>query len=396
MNENNNMRIAYVLHSTDPLAGATKAFLFLLKGLMAKGIIPFVIVPDKRGIYSTLEDMGVVVLVLNYRPEAWTYQQTAKDFLLFLPRMVARLYVNWLSSIRLTAWLKDKNISLVHTNVGVISIGFRAARRLNIPHIYHIREYGDKDFNIRYFPNKHAFWYQFKAPKSYSICITRDIQAYHKQDGNQHSQVIYDGVMPAVAVCPHIDKENYLLYAGRIEQAKGLDILLEAYSDYVEKSSTIIPLWIAGSMNNSQYLDKIKSIVSNRKLSQHITFLGERNDLQSLMQRAKAIIIPSRFEGFGFCMAEAMFNGCLAIGNNTAGTREQFDNGLQLEKKEIGIRYNTKEELTQRLIDITNSPAVHYKDMVARAFHTVNSMYSREKHTENVYVFYKRIIKESI
>ena len=202
--------------------------------------------------------------------------------------------------------------------------------------------------------------------------------------------------MPAVAVCPHIDKENYLLYAGRIEQAKGLDILLEAYSDYVEKSSTIIPLWIAGSMNNSQYLDKIKSIVSNRKLSQHITFLGERNDLQSLMQRAKAIIIPSRFEGFGFCMAEAMFNGCLAIGNNTAGTREQFDNGLQLEKKEIGIRYNTKEELTQRLIDITNSPAVHYKDMVARAFHTVNSMYSREKHTENVYVFYKRIIKDSI
>ena len=396
MNDNNNMRIAYVLHSTDPLAGATKAFFFLLKGLMAKGIVPFVVVPDKRGIYSTLEDMGVAVLVLNYRPEAWTYRQTAKDILLFLPRMVARLYVNWLSSIRLTSWLKDKNINIVHTNVGVISIGFRAARRLNIPHIYHIREYGDKDFNIRYFPNKHAFWHQFKDHKSYSICITRDIQAYHKQAGNQHSQVIYDGVMPAVAVCPSIDKENYFLYAGRIEHAKGLDILLEAYSDYMEKSSTVIPLWIAGSMNNSQYLDKIKSIVSNRNLSQHATLLGERKDLQSLMQRAKAIIIPSRFEGFGFCMAEAMFNGCLSIGNNTAGTREQFDNGLQLEKKEIGIRYNTKEELTQSLIDVTNSSADRYKEMVVRAFHTVNSLYSREKHAENVYEFYKRIIKDSL
>lgn len=40
-----------------------------------------------------------------------------------------------------------------------------------------------------------------------------------------------------------------------------------------------------------------------------------------------ALIVPSPFEAFGLITAEAMFNKCLVIGRDTAGTKEQFDNG---------------------------------------------------------------------
>lgn len=45
------------------------------------------------------------------------------------------------------------------------------------------------------------------------------------------------------------------------------------------------------------------------------------------MNRATALIVPSPFEAFGLITAEAMFNKCLVIGKDTAGTKEQFDNG---------------------------------------------------------------------
>jgi len=47
-----------------------------------------------------------------------------------------------------------------------------------------------------------------------------------------------------------------------------------------------------------------------------------RDDVYAIMSRATALIVPSHFEGFGRITAEAMFNGCLVAGYNSAGTRE--------------------------------------------------------------------------
>lgn len=68
-------------------------------------------------------------------------------------------------------------------------------------------------------------------------------------------------------------------------------------------------------------------------IASQVVFLGMRKDIYSLMKDAMALIVPSYWEGFGFITTEAMFNGCLVIGRNTSGTKEQFDNGLDRHKK---------------------------------------------------------------
>lgn len=57
------------------------------------------------------------------------------------------------------------------------------------------------------------------------------------------------------------------------------------------------------------------------------------------MSKAQALIVASRFEGFGFITTEAMWNDCLVIGKNIAGTKEQFDNGVAETGHEIGLRF---------------------------------------------------------
>ena len=130
-------------------------------------------------------------------------------------------------------------------------------------------------------------------------------------------------------------------------------------------------------------------------ITDQVKFLGLCKDILPLYQNAKALIVPSLFEGFGFITAEAMFSGCLVIGNDTAGTKEQFDNGLEMTGEEIALRYTKQEELVQHLIDVTNNPTRHYEPMILRAQQVVAQLYSTEKHAERVYEFYNYILNQN-
>ena len=388
------MNIAYILNNTYPNNGDTKAFKHMLQGLMHRGVCPFVIMPDKDGIYHDLEKQeGVSVAALNYRPATYPQLQTIKDYLLFIPKIFARIYVNKVAARKLAVYLKQKQINIVHTNVGVVDIGFFAAQKSRIPHIYHIREYGDKDFNIHYFPCKKTFLKQLSRPQSYSICITRDIQTYYRQAGEAASRVIYDGVIPKKSEMPIVSPKNYFLYAGRIEPAKGLDLLLKAYSLYLQQAANPLKLVVAGSYTDTPYANEQFNYIMKNGLTDSVSILGNRNDIAYLMAHAKAIIIPSRNEGFGFCMPEAMQQGCLVIANNTGGTKEQLDNGLREEGGEIALRYETVEQLTSLLIEVGENPVNHYMPYQERAFRVINRLYTIENNVEQVFTFYKEILQ---
>lgn len=390
----NKIRIAYILSSTTPNGGATKAFRSFLRLLMMRGIEPLIVLPDKKDIYEDFNAMGIPLFVSTYRAATFPYLRTTKDYVMFLPRLMARLFVNHRASHRLTGWLRNKQVDIIHTNVSVTDIGFKASRRLDIPHVYHIREYADL-IDMHYIPSKKRFYRQLEAKDSYSICITRDIQNYYHQAGKPTSRVIYDGVMPRrkLELLSFTEREPFFLYAGRLELTKGLDILLEAYLKYKETREKTLPLYVAGGISSKPFYNQIHQYVSDNDLTEHVHFMGEVSDLESYMQRAGALIIPSRHEGFGLCMPEAMFNGCLCIGNDVGGIHEQLENGLQTEGKEIALRYNTTEELTRLITEVTDRHFTFYDAMRQRAFHAVNTLYSAEANAENIYQFYQDILQ---
>ena len=205
--------------------------------------------------------------------------------------------------------------------------------------------------------------------------------------------MIYDGIRPMVSSFPCTFDDGYLLYAGRIQYTKGLDMLLEAYALCVKRHETVLPLKIAGGQTSANYFRSIKEFIEKNKLSERISFLGERKDLDELMSKATALIVPSRHEGFGLCMPEAMFKGCLVVAHNTAGTKEQLDNGVQETGQEIALRFESIEQLASILHTVSIADANVYNDMKLRAFNVVNQLYTSERSAEQVYDFYNEIIK---
>jgi glycosyltransferase involved in cell wall biosynthesis len=204
---------------------------------------------------------------------------------------------------------------------------------------------------------------------------------------------LYDGVLSKNAVYYSANKKPYFLYAGRFEQVKGILPLIDAYYVYCQTHPSPLPLHIAGGGSDT-YTKLVIDKILHYNLEDKIILLGMRSDILSLYREAKALIVPSLNEGFGFITAEALFSGCLVIGNNVAGTKEQFDNGKDKTGMEVALRYNTQDQLVQHLIAGTNNDIEYYEPMILRGQEVAKLLYSTEQSGIELYKFYQQILNK--
>ena len=393
------MKVLYILHALSTTEGSAKSFLNLLNSLIPLGIQPVVVCPNEGDVYQYLKGKNIPVYTCFFRFCVYPpFDKVRKNRLLFVPRLFGRVMANVIGTLQVCRICRREKPDIIHTNVSVVDIGYHASRLLHIPHIWHIREYGALDFNYYYYYYKRQQLRRYRRRNSYTICITKDIQRYNKLENINNSRVIYDGVLSEKSIYYTSNKHPYFFFAGRIEPAKGVLYLLQAYVTYCNKCAQPLPLYLAGrfSIVNPNYVQECQKIVKDNNLQDKVIFLGEIQDVLSHYQEAQALIVPSLSEGFGFITAEAMFSGCLVVGNDVAGTKEQFDNGKQITGEEIALRYTTQEQLVQYLIDITN--AVHdstftakYEPMILRGQKVVKQLYTSEQHAKHVFQFYQDI-----
>lgn len=389
------MRVLYVANSTNASGGDNKSLLTLLRGIRSKGVTPFVVVPDKGGIYGQLVKEGFDVTVVNYRMDVYPNTASVKDILLFVPRLLCRRVIERVAVSKISRLCREKGIDIVHSNVSVLSCGQSAARKSGLPHVAHVREFVDKDFRLHPYPCRKAFYARLKSPHSYIICITRGIQEHHGFSGTNVVQ-IYNGISESGSgevSGAAFGGERYFLYAGRIEKSKGVMQLVEAYADFMRKHPCGYSLKLAGGESDPVYSADVRRFVSSCGLDGKVTFLGARRDVAALMRSAQALIVPSVFEAFGRCLPEAMANGCLTIGHDTGGTKEQYDNGLRECGREIGLRYKTTAELSACLSRVYLSKDGEFADVKDCARNIVKKLYSPDSYVNGVCAFYNKILK---
>ncbi|MBD9200936.1 MAG: glycosyltransferase family 1 protein [Prevotella sp.] len=112
------------------------------------------------------------------------------------------------------------------------------------------------------------------------------------------------------------------------------------------------------------------------------------------MRHAISTIVPSRFEGFGRCLPEAMLCNCVTIGRDTAGTKEQYDNGFQLTGEEIGFRFHNVDELVLCLEKLCSASSQELQAVRERALRTVSEYYTQQRYINSIIQFYERIERE--
>lgn len=102
-----------------------------------------------------------------------------------------------------------------------------------------------------------------------------------------------------------IDNETFnVFFHGRLSWEKGIDILLEAASNFVKKDSKII-IYIAGDGPQKKYLEKL---CLNLKIHKNVVFLGEidRECIKFYLNKVDVAIYPSRFDAFCLAALEAL------------------------------------------------------------------------------------------
>jgi len=118
---------------------------------------------------------------------------------------------------------------------------------------------------------------------------------------------------------------RYLLYLGTLEPRKNLELLLHAFARWramTAPGNCEVHLVLAGA--KGWYYDTIFAQVDALKLADVVHFPGfvPAAELPDWYRAAEAFVYPSRFEGFGLPVLEAMACGTPVLCSNTASLRE--------------------------------------------------------------------------
>jgi len=376
----NKIRVIYVVNDA-VMYGANVALLNLIDEIK-DSVESYVIVGENGGLCDELTKRNIPFSVIKQWYSIYPNINSVKDVITFIPRIVSHIFTNIRAVKKIRNIIRELNSHIVHTNIGPCRIGYRAATKEKIPHVWHIREYQDLDFNLKPFPSMKNYKHTITNGKSRLISITEGIFNYFSM--GSLGTVIYDGVLSKkdVKYCP--TKEEYFLFAGRLQDAKGIKELISAFIIFAQENDTFL-LKIAGTGKDG-YVDALKKELQQNNLLDRVEFLGFIENIFPLMQKATALIVPSRNEGFGFITVEAMFNGCLVIGNNTAGTKEIIgENGY-------GILYFGVSNLIEQMIDIAKNGLLNYINIIELAQKQAVDMYSIEKHSRSIYHLYLDIL----
>ncbi|MDR9744144.1 glycosyltransferase [Paenibacillus taichungensis] len=140
------------------------------------------------------------------------------------------------------------------------------------------------------------------------------------------SKLVYNGVRERESVNFNLwneaDREPEivrLLFVGRYDRQKGLDVLLQILNDYPELQN-YIRLYVIGD-----------SVLENNEWNfpDNVIRLGWVNnaDIDRYYQQCDAVIMPSRWEGFGLVAVEAMKNFKPVIASRRGALPELVEHG---------------------------------------------------------------------
>jgi D-inositol-3-phosphate glycosyltransferase len=130
------------------------------------------------------------------------------------------------------------------------------------------------------------------------------------------------------------DKTKIILFVGRIEPLKGIDVLLYAIKILISQriSDPISLMIIGGDISQhikkwSPLLKQLEQLSRTLQITANVNFVGQRNqhELAYFYNAAEVVVMPSHYESFGMAAAEAMACGIPVITTNASGISNLID-----------------------------------------------------------------------
>jgi len=123
----------------------------------------------------------------------------------------------------------------------------------------------------------------------------------------------------------------WLLFVGQLTPRKGYDLALRALPAIVGRHPTASLLMVSGI--NTADREKAERLAGELGVSRHVHFLGRLEDaaLVNLFRACDVYLTPTRYEGFGLTLLEAMACGAPSVASDVPSVNEivrDGENGL--------------------------------------------------------------------
>ena len=191
-----------------------------------------------------------------------------------------------------------------------------------------------------------------------------------------------------------------LLFVGRIEPLKGLDVLLEAicimHQNEVLKENPFCLAIIGGDAEESaEYEDieisRIKALSDKYGLRDLVTFLGKKNQdsLPYYYSAAEAVVVPSQYESFGMVALEAMACGTPVVASHVGGLAYLVQDGVT----GFTVPVDDPAELADRLTSIIQDPGL--RDQMGKQAVLLAQDYAWDKIATRLLAVYEELLANS-
>ena len=267
---------------------------------------------------------------------------------------------------------------IIYTNTSVIDIGYKLSKIIKTSHVWHIREYGDKDFNISYIPFRKSIIKKIKKSKK-SIFTTNLLKDHWLGKNSINAKIVHNGFDRLVRnpTSKKLNKKQIKIgIVGYFIKSKGQIESLEILKRLL-KENLKVQLYFYGEYDtNSEYYKEIVKIISNNNLTDNVFFCGYKKQ-DEIYNNIDFLLNCSNFEAFGRTIIEAMSYGIPVISKNTGGPKEIITHSQD------GFLYNNIAEAQTYIMQCVNND-LYYNTISLNAQEKVEKQFSIKRYINNM------------
>lgn len=353
------------------------------------GVIVHRLLPGRPELPDSLDAAGVARLVLFGFPGELAYRRN-------VVRTLHRL-------------IREEGVQIVESSDHMAeTLGFRQSRHPSVPFV--VRVHTPLSFTEKIAPNIPEV-----ARKAVELAERRLLRsATHL---TAPSRVAADGILselgierdvvvypnpPSFDLRPRAeraddavrDESPVVLFVGRMNRHKGVDLLVQAIPAIVEAHpGTRFVFAGADNIPAAEHPTVGQYLLSLLPADLHgrITFTGhiQHEELERYYREATICVLPSRFEMFPYTCLEAMGFGKAIVGSDSGGMFEMLDGG------DAGLLFTPPdvEELQDHVIRLLGDGRLR-RDLGERARRRVEDVYGRERVVDQAEEFYRSAIAD--
>ena len=344
------MKVLIVAHSTKLSGGSNRSLLSIIDKMCNENNHVEVILPKKYGaMYDELEKRKVKTHYIAYG-QIYGGKKLDKNRFLRTVIMNCKMIHDQIKSYFYSFKIRKDNFDVIYTNTSLPFFGGFLAKYLNIPHIWHCREFIYPKEDIL----PHNVFKKMAMLSQKVIVISSAMKEAYKEVGEDKLQLIYNGIELNTTDPIKCEHTGYnIIQVARIVEAKGQHDAIKAMNIVVKKGYKDIVLHFAGSPinKNSKYYLNLKEMINQYNLQNNIKFCGEIDGLKELRSIMDLELMCSKCEAFGRVTIEAMRSNILVVGTNSGGTKDIIKNN------ETGLLYEpgNYEELAELILYAYNN-----------------------------------------